>query len=109
MASLKQKIIIYLENNSKNYVDERNNIFLQNDGDEDYIKEWNVSGLTKPTDAQLSATNSDADKYARNQIVIHKRKDLYGFWEKQLEEINEQGLDSWKTRIAQIKTDNPKE
>ena len=28
---------------------------------------------------------------------------------KQLEQINEQGLDAWKKRIAQIKADNPKE
>ncbi len=111
MANLKQKISIYLENNSKNYIDERNNIVLQNDndGNGDYIKEWNVSGVAKPTDAQLNAITDDADKYARNQIVINKRKDLYGSWEKQLEEINEQGMDSWKARIAQIKTDNPKE
>jgi hypothetical protein len=27
----------------------------------------------------------------------------------QLEEIYDNGIDSWKARIAQIKTDNPKE
>ena len=51
----------------------------------------------------------DADKLERNDIVIAKRKSLYGSWDKQLEEINEQGLDTWKARIAQIKSDNPKE
>ena len=44
-----------------------------------------------------------------NNEVIETRKTLYGAWEKQLEEINEQGLDAWKERIAQIKADNPKE
>ena len=45
----------------------------------------------------------------RNNEVIAKRKTLYGSCNKQLEEINEQGLDAWKARIAQIKSDNPKE
>ena len=45
-----------------------------------------------------------------NWFVLNaKRKTLYGSWDKQLEEINEQGLDAWKERIAQIKADNPKE
>jgi hypothetical protein len=30
-------------------------------------------------------------------------------WDKQLEEIYDNGIDSWKARIAQIKLDNPKE
>jgi hypothetical protein len=37
------------------------------------------------------------------------RKQLYGPWDKQLEEIYDNGIDSWKARIAQIKADNPKE
>jgi hypothetical protein len=41
--------------------------------------------------------------------IIATRKALYGAWDKQLEEIYDNGIDSWKARIAQIKTDNPKE
>jgi hypothetical protein len=41
--------------------------------------------------------------------IIATRKSLYGAWEKQLEEIYDNGMDSWKARIAQIKADNPKE
>ena len=37
------------------------------------------------------------------------RKSLYGSRENQLEEIYDDGIDSWKARIQQIKTDNPKE
>jgi hypothetical protein len=41
--------------------------------------------------------------------IIATRKSLYGSWESQLEEIYDNGIDSWKNRIAQIKIDNPKE
>jgi hypothetical protein len=32
-------------------------IKLQNDGDEDYIKEWNHPTLSRPTDEQLNGVN----------------------------------------------------
>ena len=37
MATLKTKIKLYLEANSKNYEDERDNIFMQDDGSGPYI------------------------------------------------------------------------
>ena len=42
------------------------------------------------------------------RVVLDLRKKAYGTWESQLEEIYDDGIDSWKTRIAQVKTDNPK-
>ena len=44
MATLKTKIKLYCEANSKVYEDERNadNILIQNDGAGDYIKVWSV-------------------------------------------------------------------
>jgi hypothetical protein len=104
MATLSNKIITFLGKE----VDFKNDVKLQNDGDGDYIKEWNLD-VPQPTEAELNAVEDDADKLERNNIVIEKRKSLYGSWDKQLEEINEQGLDAWKERIAQIKADNPKE
>ena len=106
MAQLSTKIKLYLEANSKTW--DNSKVFLQDDGDGAYIKSWNYD-IEQPTDAQLSALESDADKMERNNQVIATRKSLYGSWDKQLEEINEQGIDSWKARIAQIKSDNPKE
>lgn len=104
MASLSNKIKKYV--NAE--IDFTSDVILQDDGNGAYIKEWNLD-IAKPTDAQLSAVESDADKMERNNEVIATRKTLYGSWESQLEEINEQGLDAWKERIAQIKADNPKE
>ena len=104
MASLKNKIEIFLGT----VVNFMSDVILQNDGDGDYIKEWNLD-TPQPTEAELNSVEDEADKLERNNIVITKRKRLYGSWESQLEEINEQGLDAWKERIAQIKADNPKE
>jgi hypothetical protein len=73
-----------------------------------YIKEWNLD-IPKPTMAQLDAFEAQATTYENNQIIKQTRKALYGPWDKQLEEIYDNGIDSWKARIAQIKADNPKE
>jgi len=106
MASLSNKIKQYV--NAE--VDFTKDVLLQDDSDGKgaYIKEWNLD-IPKPTDAQLSAVEIEADKMERNNQVIATRKKLYGSWQSQLEEIYDNGIDSWKTRIAQIKTDNPKE
>ena len=108
MASLYTKVKLYLEANSKTW--DNTKVSLQNDLDEkgDYISSWSYD-IDKPTAEQLSSFEDDANTQERNNTVIAKRKSLYGSWEKQLEEINEQGLDAWKERIAQIKADNPKE
>ena len=104
MATLSSKIKKFLDTE----VDFLNDVKLQNDGGGDYIKEWNLD-TPQPTEAELNSVEDEADKLERNNIVIAKRKNLYGSWDKQLEEINEQGLDAWKESIAHIKADNPKE
>jgi len=42
------------------------------------------------------------------RVVLDLRKKSYGAWETQLEEIYDHGIDSWKTRIAEVKTNIPK-
>jgi hypothetical protein len=59
--------------------------------------------------AQLDAFETEATTYENNQRIIATRKSLYGSWESQLEEIYDNGIEAWKARISQIKTDNPKE
>jgi len=106
MASLSNKIRQYV--NAE--VDFTTDVILQDDsnGQGAYIKEWNLS-IAKPTDAQLDALETEAQTYENNQQIIATRKKLYGSWESQLEEIYDNGIESWKARISQIKTDNPKE
>ena len=104
MAQLSTKIKQYV--NAE--VDFTSDVLLQDDGQGAYIKEWNLD-IAQPTQAQLDALESQAQTYENNQQIIANRKKLYGPWDKQLEEIYDNGIDSWKARIAQIKTDNPKE
>jgi hypothetical protein len=102
--TLSTKIKLY----ANKEVDFRKDVLLQDDGNGAYIKEWNLS-IAKPTQAQLDAFEAQATTYENNQKIIATRKSLYGSWESQLEEIYDNGIDSWKNRIAQIKIDNPKE
>jgi hypothetical protein len=109
MAQLSTKIKSYCEANGVSEVDFLNDVKLQDDsnGQGAYIAEWNLD-IAQPTDAQLDALETQAQTYENNQQIIATRKKLYGTWESQLEEIYDDGIDSWKTRISQIKTDNPK-
>ena len=104
--ALNTKVKLYLKDNSKTWDDTK--ISLQDDGDGAYIKFWSYD-ISEPTAEQLASYETAANTEEANNIIIETRKSLYGSWEKQLEEINEQGIDSWKSRIAKIKTDNPKE
>jgi hypothetical protein len=106
MANLSIKIKLYA-NREVNFLKD---VILQDnsDGQGAYIKEWNLN-IPKPTMTQLDAFEAQATTYENNQKIIATRKSLYGAWEKQLEEIYDNGMDSWKARIAQIKADNPKE
>ena len=106
MASLSSKIKKYVNAEE----DFTTDVLLQDDsnGQGAYIKEWNLD-IAKPTTAQLDALESQAQTYENNQQIIATRKSLYGSWESQLEEIYDDGIDNWKARIQQIKTDNPKE
>ena len=103
MATLSNKIKLYV--NAE--VDFNSDVILQDDGDGAYIKEWNLD-IPQPTDAQLSSVESDADKMERNLNVDQERINAYGNIKDQLDEIYH-NIDAWRTRIAKIKTDNPKE
>ena len=106
MAQLSTKIKLY----ANQEIDFSKDVILQDDsnGQGPYIKEWNLD-IAQPTTAQLDALDAQATTYENNQKIIATRKQLYGPWDKQLEEIYDHGIDSWKARIAQIKADNPKE
>jgi hypothetical protein len=104
MTNLSTKIKLY----ANKEIDFLKDVTLQDDGNGAYIKEWNLD-IPKPTMAQLDAFEAQATTYENNQKIIATRKSLYGSWESQLEEIYDNGIDSWKNRIAQIKADNPKE
>ena len=109
--NLYYKSKLYLEANGKTVSEFDNNILLQNDsdGNGDYIKTWNVSGLAQPTDEQLNALESQAETLENNNQVIATRKKEYGTLAEQLEYIVENGVEAFIEKQQQIKTDNPKE
>ena len=108
MATYNTKIKLYCEANSK-VADfgPNGNIVLQNDGLGDYIKEWNVSGLTKPSDSQIASYETAGNTEESNNIVRATRRAAYGDIGDQLDEIYKD-IDAWKARIKKIKDDNPK-
>ena len=108
MANLYTKVKLYLEANSKTWLNEENNITLRNEGSGDYIHTWNVSGLAKPTDEQLATYESSAQTEENNNVIRHTRKSAYGDIGDQLDEIYKD-IDAWKARIQSIKDANPKE
>ena len=107
MAQLSTKIKLYAAANGVASVDFLSDVMLQDDGAGAYIKEWNLD-IAEPNDTQLASYETAATTEEANNVVISTRKAAYGSWESQLEEIYDDGIDSWKTRIAQVKTDNPK-
>jgi hypothetical protein len=109
MAQLSTKIKLYAAANGVASVDFTSDVMLQDDSDGKgvYIKEWNLD-IAKPTDTQIASYETAGNTVETNNTVIATRKTAYGSWQTQLEEIYDDGIDSWKTRIAQVKTDNPK-
>jgi len=105
MTQLSTKIKLY----ANREIDFLKDVRLQDnsDGKGVFIAEWNLD-IPKPTMAQLDAYEAQANTIEQNEVIKATRKNLYGPLDKQLEEIYDNGIDSWKARIAQIKTNNPK-
>ena len=110
MSKIGTKVKLYLTVNGKDYDAEveAGNVIVMDNGDGAFIHTWNVDGLTKPTDSQLDALNSDATKSENNAKIRATRKISYGDIGEQLDEIYKD-IDAWKARIKKIKDDNPKE
>ena len=109
MASKSNLIREYAKANGVANVDFMSDVLLQDDsnGQGAYIKEWNLD-IAKPTDEQLATYETVANTAEANASVDNTRKQAYGSWQDQLDEIYHD-IDAWKTRIAQVKADNPKE
>ena len=113
MATLYTKTKLYIEANSATWDDTK--VFLQNDGDGDYIKTWTYS-FSKPTDSQLATYETAGNTAESNYTVDEKRKTEYLSWQEQLDklyhDIDDGKLDktgSWYTHIKAVKDANSKE
>ena len=109
MAQLYTKVKLYAAANGVANIDFLSDVKLQDNGDGVvYIGEWNLD-IAQPTAEQIASYETAGNTAEANNTIIATRKTAYGSWDKQLEEIYDDGIDSWKTRIAKVKTDNPKE
>ena len=108
MAQLSTKISLYCQANSKT-VDFTKDVILQDDSDGKgaYIKTWNVSGLSQPTDEQLASYETAGNTEEANNVVRATRRTAYGDIGDQLDEIYKD-IDAWKVRIKAVKDANPK-
>ena len=108
MANLSTKISLYANSLGVSEVDFLKDVMLQDDSDGNgaYIKEWNLD-IAQPTDAQLSAQETAANKEEANAQVRSTRRTAYGDIGEQLDEIYKD-IDAWKARIKSIKDANPK-
>ena len=116
MASLSTKIKLYCEANSKT-VDFTKDVLLQDDsnGKGPYIKEWNISGLAKPSDSQLAAHDTAGNTEEANNKVRATRKAGYGDIGDQLDLLYKDlvagkvdATGEWAKKIKAIKDANPK-
>ena len=105
MASLDKKIEAYMGRT----VDYLTEVTLQDEGKGAFIAEWNIKDKAKPTDDELKAKESDAEKLETNATAIDNRKAEYGTVEQQLEYITENGLTKWQENVTAIKKKYPKE
>ena len=108
MAQLSTKIKLYCEANGVANVEFVNDVILQDDSDGKgaYIKEWNLD-IAQPTAEQLASYETAANTAESNAQVDATRRQAYGSWNDQLDEIFHD-IDAWKARIQEIKTNNPK-
>jgi hypothetical protein len=110
MAQLSTKVKKYLAANSVNEVDFLSDVLLQDDGSGPYIKEWNISGVAKPTNDQLNSYDTAADLEERQNAVRATRKAAYKDIGEQLDmqyKDNINGTTTWKDHVAAVKSANP--
>ena len=106
MAQLSNKIKEYCKANGVSEVDFLEDVKLQDDGQGAYIKEWNLD-IAQPTAEQIESYETVANTAEANATVDATRRQAYGSWNEQLDEIYH-NIDAWKARIQGIKDNNPK-
>jgi hypothetical protein len=121
MAMLSTKIKLYLKDNSKTWNEEflAGNVIIQNDGSDDYIKVWNVSGVSKPTDSQIASYETAGNTAESNAAIDSKRRAGYLTWQEQLDKLyhdinngkfgDTAKTGTWYTHIKAVKDANSKE
>ena len=108
MASKSNLIREYCKANGVSEVDFTTDVRLvdHSDGTGAHIEHWGLD-IAQPTDEQLASYETAANTRESNAQVDATRRQAYGSWNDQLDEIYHD-IDAWKARIQEIKTNNPK-
>ena len=116
MDNLYYKTKLYLEANSKTESEFDSNIELENIGAGDYIKTWNVSGLSKPNDSKIAEYETAGNTQETLNGVLAKRQIEYKELKEQLDllyhdMVADKGdkTGEWFKHIKAVKDANPKE
>ena len=123
MADLYWKVKAYLESKGKTESEiglatklQSPNVQLVNEGSEDIIKVWKVSGVTKPTDSELNALDAQATKDQNNHAIRKTRMRAYGNIGDQLDLLYKDMLadkgdktGEWFKKVKAVKDANAKE
>ncbi len=112
MAELSTKLKLYAKDNSKtiDFAPE-GNVKLEDNGSGVFIKEWNVSGLDKPSDSKIAEYETAGNTVETNASIDATRRSQYGTWQDQMEMIyNDQknGTSTFKDHCDKVRSDNPK-
>ena len=115
MAMLYTKVKLYLEENSKTWDDEQDNILLENTGSGAYIKTWNVSGLSKPSDSKIAEYETAGNTQETLNAVLSKRASEYKELKEQFDLLYHDmtagkgdKTGEWYKHIKAVKDANPK-
>ena len=115
MASLRTKVELYLNANSKKWDNEKTNISIEKDGAGDFISIWNVDGLSKPNDSKIAEYETAGNTQETLNGVLAKRKKEYKDFGYQLDllyhDMTAGKLDNtgeWHKHIKAVKDANSK-
>ena len=112
MADLSTKLELYAKDNSKTLdFAPGGNVRLEDNGSGAFIKEWNVSGLAKPSDSKIAEYETAGNTAEKNYGINATRRSQYGSWQEQMEMIykdQKNGTSTFKDHCDKVRSDNPK-
>ena len=115
MATLKTKIKLFLEANSKTWDKDKVSLRDNSDGKGAFIAFWNYDGLEKPTNSQIASYETAGNTAEAAQAVLNKRASEYKELKEQLDllyhdMVADKGdkTGEWFKHIKAVKDANPK-
>jgi hypothetical protein len=116
MAQLSTKLELYAKDNSKTLdFEPGGNVRLEDNGSGAFIKEWNVSGLDKPSDSKIAEYETAGNTQETLNAVLSKRASEYKELKEQFDLLYHDmtagkgdSTGEWYKHIKAVKDANPK-